>query len=166
MGKLIGDIDLVWIKSRTTENDNGCWIWTGARAGLGYGYFRLRSEGKNFYAHRTAFLIVHGHWPNVCRHTCDVYACCNPDHLLDGDHTDNMRDAIERGQMVHAKGEQHVHVLKERDVIEARTWRVEGGTFPEMAAYYGVAKSTIRSAVQGRSWKHLPGAVPANSKIN
>lgn len=153
MGKLISDIDLVWIKSRTTENDNGCWIWTGAKAGLGYGVFGLKSEGKNFYAHRTAFLIANGHWPNVCRHTCDTYACCNPDHLIDGDHADNMRDAIERGQMVHARGEQCVHILTEADVRECRRRYYSGGvTYLALAAEYGVGKSTMRAAVQGKSW--------------
>lgn len=32
------------------------------------------------------------------RHTCDIPLCVCPKHLLKGSHTDNVRDAIERGR--------------------------------------------------------------------
>ena len=83
-----------WAKVQVGSPDE-CWPWLGCRDSKGYG-----RAGKRERAHRIAYQIVHGALPEdrLVRHTCDNPPCCNPAHLLIGDHADNARDAVERGQ--------------------------------------------------------------------
>ena len=53
-------------------------------------YFRKLKERL---AHRIAFILHYRVYPkNHILHTCDNPPCCNPYHLRDGTHADNMRD--------------------------------------------------------------------------
>ena len=46
-------------------------------------------------AHRIAFFLAHGHWPEPeTLHLCDNPPCCNPRHLREGTRMDNVRDMI------------------------------------------------------------------------
>jgi hypothetical protein len=59
----------------------GCWLWTGALTGQGYGSFRI--AGKQIGAHRFALESVTGPLPpGACvDHLCRVRNCVNPGHL-------------------------------------------------------------------------------------
>lgn len=73
----------------------GCLEWTRGRTKLGYG--RLQFRGEDWRAHRVAWFFATGKKPaGEIRHTCDNPPCCNPDHLREGTHADNMRDIAER----------------------------------------------------------------------
>lgn len=75
--------------------DDGCWLWTGATAGSGYGVVVI--DGENVYIHRIAAGdIAEGKQVN---HHCDTKNCCNPDHVYVGTVRENMEDAIDRGQL-------------------------------------------------------------------
>ena len=62
--------------------EDGCWIWTGARVGPGYG--ALRVGGATVYAHRYA-LEKHLGRPlsqdHHAHHRCGEPSCVNPEHL-------------------------------------------------------------------------------------
>jgi hypothetical protein len=77
----------------------GCWIWTGAVAGNGYGSFKDcgTAVGAHAFAWRTFFKrsIPKG---KKLMHRCDTPLCCNPMHLKPGSHTANMRDMIRKGR--------------------------------------------------------------------
>lgn len=75
-------------------NERGCREWNRATYPAGYGEFSLGSDVV--LAHRVAFFIANGYWPEICRHTCDNPPCCEPAHLLDGSQADNVHDMIER----------------------------------------------------------------------
>lgn len=77
-----------------------CIIFKGLLDKKGYGVVRINN--KNVFVHRLAYLLAHGVWPRVCRHTCDEPACINPDHLLDGSLGDNNRDTVEHGRNLNA----------------------------------------------------------------
>lgn len=108
-----------------------CILWTKCTGRDGYG--RVWFEGRMVKAHRLAFFLHHGYWPNICRHSCDVKACVNPDHLLDGTQADNVRDAIERGRFIYRDptinpgmpSHAHDHAAYQREVRrrkKAMTW--------------------------------------------
>lgn len=89
-------------RARLEPADNGCIVWTGARNARGYGRVstaKIPNLPRITYAHRVAYYIATGETPALLRHTCDNPPCCNPHHLLPGTQQDNMRDAVERGQI-------------------------------------------------------------------
>lgn len=75
----------VWrVKRRVIEDENGCWIWPGARTLEGYG--RVNVHNRCYYTHRV-MLAAHlgvdlpdGFGMQV-DHLCQVPSCCNPEHL-------------------------------------------------------------------------------------
>lgn len=68
-----------WAKVAVSED--GCWRWTAALHGFGYGMFWL--GGKMERAHRAAYVALVGPIPPGLEldHLCRVRACCNPLHL-------------------------------------------------------------------------------------
>ena len=83
------------------EKSDGCWLWTGATVGRGYGVLLYRDSRTLKLAHRISWEICRGEVPPsdlfVC-HTCDVPACVNPDHLFVGTRSANMQDASRKGR--------------------------------------------------------------------
>ena len=95
---------LIRFNSRYSKS-SGCWIWTSAKSGNGYGAITLRR--KSMAAHRVSFIIHKGEIPDglIVMHSCDVPLCVNPDHLSLGTHRDNAADMVAKGR--HAHGELH-----------------------------------------------------------
>lgn len=94
--------------ARTTEEyrffknisilENGCWEWTGAKTGSSYGAIQISTKRKVVLAHRLAFYMAYGYYPNEIDHTCFKTDCVNPKHLEDVTHDENMkRSDVKRG---------------------------------------------------------------------
>lgn len=132
-----------------------CWEWQG-RKDMGYGKFGWKNN--DVWAHRMAWIITSGDIPpgTVVRHICDNPSCCNPAHLLLGTHADNVRDRVERGRGTRGS-RQGTAILSEDDVIEIFRLLSEGKAQTEVAAMYGVGKTTIHNIATGRSWAWLTG---------
>lgn len=83
-----------WSKVHITED--GCWEWTGCLFKKGYGCF-----GKNSYAHRVAWILIHGSeipaGKQIC-HSCDNRKCVRVSHLFLGSAKDNTQDMIAKGR--------------------------------------------------------------------
>lgn len=77
-----------WLRVRVGEPDE-CWPWTGGRSSTGYGY--LYWYGRKMPAHRIAFFLTNGYWPEVTDHLCRNRPCCNPGHLEDVTDAENIR---------------------------------------------------------------------------
>jgi hypothetical protein len=75
------------------EPNTGCWLWTGAVNGPGYG--NIGVAGHNRVAHRVMYLLDGRELPADVEldHKCRQPACCNPAHLEPVPHVVN----IERG---------------------------------------------------------------------
>jgi hypothetical protein len=67
--------------ARVEKRPHGCWIWTGALNGAGYG--AIGSGGKVLRTHRVAYEHLVGPIPDGLQldHLCRVRSCCNPAHL-------------------------------------------------------------------------------------
>lgn len=78
-----------WAKVAKSE---GCWIWTGAKIGRGYGNFSL-TPGHTVLAHRWSFVNAGGVIPegHQIDHLCLVKLCVKPDHLEAVTGAENMR---------------------------------------------------------------------------
>lgn len=75
---------------------DACWPWTANRYKCGYGQMRVGKGPTG--AHRVAFFLANGHWPQVARHSCDNKICVNPAHILDGTASDNQLDCVLRNR--------------------------------------------------------------------
>ena len=95
-------LEKFWANMERTPE--GHWLWKGkGRLGsLGYGALKLPLAlgfgRKNESAHRLAFYLTRGYWPENARHTCDIPLCCRPEHVIEGTAQDNRHDCIQRGR--------------------------------------------------------------------
>lgn len=139
--------------------DVDCILWNGKKDKNGYGLVKLSLGGRQYewFAHRVSYRINKGEMSPTLqvRHTCDVPACINPDHLLLGTAKDNTNDMLERGGM----GMTHLTEDQVREIHEMR------GTYREIGKKYGVSASAVSLIKAGTTWKHLGlGAVQINQK--
>lgn len=86
-----------WAKVDDSTGDGECWAFTGGRDKNGYGHFYLgggRDDPTYVEAHRVAYTLEKGVPPGHVLHSleCVTRLCCNPDHLRDGTHAENMND--------------------------------------------------------------------------
>lgn len=134
---------------RTLTIDTPCQEWEGSQDGYGYGM--LKWDGKTVRAHRLAFKLHYGYWPEVARHKCDNPPCFNPEHLEDGTRADNNRDRDERGRHRTHKGESHgmAKILDADVAIIKESWRRQLATRQELADFYGVSYQQIWRITKG-----------------
>ncbi len=141
------------------RGEDECWPWLGCTIGHGYGYFG--AGGKNHYSHRTAFHLCCGDPEGVTvRHSCDNPPCCNPKHLLDGTQQDNLTDMHARGRARGNEvsiGEKH-HAARMNAAAALEIWRSQEPQ-KKIADRLGVSVSMVKAVRQGRSWRHVTGAV-------
>lgn len=120
-----------------------CWQWTGPRDADGYG--RTRGTG----AHRVAYRLANDEIPakTYILHTCDCPSCCNPDHLVAGTQSENMRQKFARGRHT-----DHARKLSERDVIRMRRLAAFGTGYAELAKKFGITHGHARNILNGNKW--------------
>lgn len=83
-----------WSKVRRGTPDE-CWPW---QAAFNKSYGAFYYQGRMRQAHIVAFILSNGFDPlDLVRHTCNNKACCNPAHLVEGNHQDNALDAVIAG---------------------------------------------------------------------
>lgn len=169
------DIARFWSKVSRGATD-ACWEWRASRNGQGYGEFGLRD--RNVKAHRVSYVIANGSIQDDLDvlHTCDNPPCCNPAHLFQGTHTDNMQDMLHKGRhglKSHperaARGERHgihTHIesrprgekngnakLTIEQVAQIRELRKQGVLQRVLATMFGVSVSEISLIDRGEHWK-------------
>ena len=154
-----------------TGSDDACWEWQACR--IKYGYGQLRFNGKNFLAHRVAYLLTKGELtPGLSvMHTCDNPPCCNPRHLILAPHAENMRDAKTKGRMTadHLKpfqlaGQGHNSAkLTDEDVLNIRASKKR---LQALAKRYGISRMTVHRIRRNLAWRHIPiNAIPPDARL-
>lgn len=145
------------IKDRAVRQD-GCWGWVGSLDRDGYGTVKI--HGRHYRAPRLSFFAANGYWPvPLVRHTCDNHICCNPQHLIEGTHKQNSRDARIRGLLerppTHDKWDEGRGraKLSEAQVDEIRELYGTGQfTQKQLAERFGVWQNTIGRIVRRETW--------------
>lgn len=142
--------------------DVGCWEWQGVRSTRGYG--TMRAFGRTLRATHAAVLVTTGELPEagkyVCHH-CDNPPCVRPDHLFVGTPAENMRDCVRKGRNkfpeipaeVKARGSKHGIAKLDEDKV--RAIRASPKFINDIAAEYGVCRSTISKIRTRMYWKHV-----------
>jgi hypothetical protein len=66
---------------RVSKQENGCWLWIGAKSANGYG--QIAHKKTTIGAHRLSYKLHKGEIPAglVIDHLCRNRSCVNPDHL-------------------------------------------------------------------------------------
>jgi hypothetical protein len=143
-----------WSKVLKSEDENACWEWQ-AYCRRGYGQFRL--NGKIVSAHRFAYEDYNNKniGERMCiLHSCDNTKCCNPAHLREGSHQENITDMVNKNRQAHNHGEKSgMSKLTELQVVEIRE-KAHLKTH-QLALEYGVSSSTIGQIINRKIWKHI-----------
>lgn len=143
-----------WSKVHVTKRIR-CWPWLGAKDSLGYG--KLMHEMRPQRAHRVAFFLRNGSWPDNACHKCDNPSCCNPDHIFDGTRAANMKDMVAKGRHNTPRGERHGGaVLNDAKVREMRREYGLGCISLEgLASKAGCSFSTAQRVISRKNWRHV-----------
>jgi hypothetical protein len=157
-----------WARVDKSAGPKGCWPWTGGLDGKGYGNTSWRVDGRSLTltAHQLAFWLAKGWRASErgleVRHRCDNPPCCNPRHLIEGSHADNMRDMAKRGRsrkgstQPSSQGVAHPgHRLTDDCVRDIRTRVAAGEQYRPLGKEFGVSHALIGHIVQRKAWRHI-----------
>ena len=99
-----------------------CEVWTGDFSSNGYG--KVWWDGATESAHRLAFFLRMGRWPEseLLRHLCDRRACVL--HVVEGTYSENTLDSVAAGTHIHAR---KTHCKWGHPFDEENTYRPPGG---------------------------------------
>lgn len=145
---------IVSIKNRLFKNINkdnaGCWLWTGAIDGGGYGSLRFNRKVEK--VHRISAYVFFDFDLSSDKqilHHCDNPLCFNPEHLYIGDTSKNMKDRRNRDRA----GANHK--LTKEDVYIIKQKICNGDIGRNIAKDFQVTEGTICDIKMGRIWKDI-----------
>ncbi len=115
--------------------------------------------GANYTKMRIARFIVavrdeldmRGEWDT--RHTCNVRACVNPEHLLSGTRQDNALDRYEQGTA--PVGERAPNARLTEQAVREVHRLASSMTQIRIAEQFGVSSTTISNILNGVTWRHV-----------
>ncbi len=152
-----------WRQVNKTES---CWLWTGPGSGPKGAYGGITINKKSLKAHRVSWELENGPIPDgLCvLHKCDNPKCVNPEHLFLGTKKDNTQDMIQKGrhytktkpQFILRGSDANPAKLNEKQVFQLRRLRLKGVSYHRMAKWINMSRQTIRKAVNGSQWVHVP----------
>ena len=137
------------IMKRVTKRDDGCWEWIGkSRTGLFNEYGGTRLSGRMMSTHRAVWILIKKSVPKDLLHQCPMKLCCNPDHLREGTHRENIMEAITaRGKpwgVCKPAGDDHPArkvSLKDEEAINKRY--LAGEKQRVIASKYGITQARV-----------------------
>lgn len=142
------------------DKTDGCWNWTAARLGSGYGSFSRGRGTPNSGAHRVAWELTNGPVPSSIHvlHRCDNPICVRPDHLFLGTNKDNVDDKVAKGRQSRMIGERNPNAkLNTSDVEEIRRRHHSGQSATAIASRYGMGQTQISRIIRRETWKTNDG---------
>lgn len=147
-----------------------CHIWIGNRTVDGRG--KIKIDGVSHGAHRVAFFLGHGRWPDPCAlHECDggAIGCVRLDHLFEGTFADNTADMFAKGRNKPGgrRGAAHPRAKLTDDLVLAiRAALAAGESQRSVADRLRMGKSSIGAIATGKHWRHLHAVNSAHQTNN
>ncbi len=162
------DVARFWSKVDCAAGADACWPWTGGRDKNGYGRFHVGPKGRQRHlrSHRVALAIASGFVSLNALHSCDNPICCNPEHLFEGSHPQNVADRHRKGRdaagartgrRLHPESDPRGIQLTEALVAAIKT-EVEVGKYGEIVRVsrkYGVSRWAVYQMLSGRTWRDV-----------
>jgi hypothetical protein len=146
------------LAARTIARPSGCWEVQGHALHSGHVQLSVGSVWNPPYVRVRAHVFA---WEQatgrtvppgkVVMHSCDNPRCVNPDHLSIGTQRDNILDSIRKGRY-NAFGIQKLDAVKVRAI---RALAATGMRHKDIAAQFGVGRTTITGILNGATWSHL-----------
>ncbi len=131
----------------TMRGEDDCWLWTGALVGRdSRPYFSVK--GRKLLAYRIVYELTTGKTLSsdiLIRHTCDNRMCCNPKHLIEGSHTQNMNDMKERER----------HGLPHNTVRKIKRLILKNIPYTAIAEMFGCSPSLVGDIANMRVYAHV-----------
>ena len=141
-----------FILEALSSDTEDCIPWPFSVASGGYGSYY--ANGRSTTAHREICDRAHGKKPTPLHevaHGCGNRLCVNPRHLRWATRKENHADKHAHGTA--QRGENHPNAkITEQQVLEIRNSLLSLG---ELAASFGVTKTTISYIRRGKSWSHV-----------
>ncbi len=138
-----------WSRVDKSGGPDACWRWTRKRFAQGYG--RFQEKLVIVRTHRRAFMLANGYEaPDFVLHSCDNPICCNPGHLRNGTHADNMNDMKIRGRGRPPRGEHNGNAKLSK--AAASEIRETVGNLNALAEKFGVSRTVIAGVRRGDGW--------------
>jgi len=151
---------------RNCDKTDSCWNWLGAtRMGYGRMVIGSRTDGSRRYisAHRAAYREWKGEIikPMVL-HTCDNRRCINPNHLYNGTHQDNVRDAIERKRFKWTVGQDNGNASITNHTAKAikRLLITTELTCKQIGKLVGCSRDVVKGISSNKSWRDILSPEP------
>lgn len=120
-----------------------CCVWTGALHGDdGYGVIHVNRRAE--LAHRVAFYLAEGRWPEPCAlHHCDNRLCVRRSHLFEGTKSDNTADMVSKQRGTN-------RILSPDKVQEIFDRKAKGETQTAIAKSLGISPQLVSLTVRHR----------------
>jgi hypothetical protein len=149
------------------DKTDECWIWRGPKVNGGYGIARDPVTNHRERAHRLSFTEAHGPIPDglyIC-HRCDNPPCVRPAHLFAGSQRVNVADMRAKGRARSGPRDQageanNAARLTVAQVADIRAMGLAGYQHREIAARFGVHKSTVGGILAGKNWLGIEPSAP------
>ena len=126
---------------------DACWPWTVGLSSSGRPYFT--ANGVRRLAYHWVWELVKGTpvaKDKMLLHSCDNQICCNPSHLREGTHDENMTDMKTRER----------HGLPHNTVRAIKKLLREGKhTHQAIGELYGLSREQITHINNGRAYEHV-----------
>lgn len=146
------DKERFWSKVNISD-PKVCWEWKAAVNECGYGRFSVgtRLTRVHLKAHRVSLALFLGSdiSPEMfVLHSCDNPACCNPNHLSQGTHKDNMLDMIRKGRSVISYGNAKLSWDKIDEIRNSSESRVK------LVEKFSISKTTLSMILSNKTWRN------------
>lgn len=136
-----------------TVTENGCWVYHYTDKAKGYG--KVRYQGRQWKAHRLAFLLHHRHDPKgMVLHSCDNPPCINPAHLREGTAKENTFDMVTRNRNLSSRS------ITEDTALKIKQQLQDGISTRQVAKNLDTTRNVVRSIQRGGSWNQVKLPAP------